>query len=133
MWMWHLGTCLWWPWECRGNDWTQSWMFFPTKQPSVRSTLWRAVAQAAPLSFPGQPAGRCCSSSHKQWPRRQIPGTTAPAQSHTELQSSHPGALARIAAPGSGGLWSCTARLCSVIHYSEVLNNSAHRINSICH
>lgn len=55
-------------------------------------------------------------------------------QSHT-LSCSAPtqGTLARFAAPGSRGPELRNARLCSMIHYSELLNNSAYRINGICH
>jgi len=81
-----------------------------------------------------QQGGRCCSCNHKKQPERQFPRITALAKSHSKLQCSH---------PGNAGWVCCTrqlrttelrnARLCSMIHYSELLNNSACRINGICH
>lgn len=80
-----------------------------------------------------QRGGRCRSCNDKKWPRRQFSGS--------QLWQSHP---LSCSAPTQGSGWvHCTrqpratelpnARLCSMIHYSELLNNSAGRINGICH
>lgn len=95
--------------------------------------LWRGADWASAAVHFAVQSGRCCSCDHKKRPQSQFLRITALAESQS-CSAPAQGMLAGFAAPGSRGLRELhNARLCSVIHYSELLNNSVCRNNGICH